>query len=119
PGRSLKRREASGLGWADRGAKGWVLCGRHRGARKSVGRHFGDDQGGVCDEKRCGLQAAVSYELRFSRVPYGLRLFELFRRPLLIGGRAVECRNGDVVETEIDSELRRVVDEMVEAQIGE
>jgi hypothetical protein len=46
-------------------------------------------------------------------------LFELLRRPLLIGGRAVESRNGDVVETEIDSELRRVVDEMVEAQIAE
>jgi hypothetical protein len=39
--------------------------------------------------------------------------------PLLVGGRAVEGGDGDVVEAEIDAELRSVVDEMVEAQTAE
>ena len=38
---------------------------------------------------------------------------------LLVGGGAVECRNRDVVEAEVDAKLRGVVDKVVEAHLAE
>jgi len=43
----------------------------------------------------------------------------LLRRPLLVGGGAVERGYGDVVEAEVDAELCSVMDEVVEAHLAE
>ena len=43
----------------------------------------------------------------------------LLRRPLLVGGRTVERRNRDAVQSKVDTKLRDVVDHMVEAEAAE